>query len=256
MIGTPRSRAAAGAVALIAVVGLVFLFDNDDNPPALGAGGNDPAEVESNAGGESHQSAGEDTDESSDGSNGERTNGRTGSGETGSDADPGNSSDAAETAAAEDVPELLDRGPHPELTGIDGWLQSEATSLAELRGQVVAVQFWTFGCRNCKATLPHMQALYEIYGDEGFEIVGVHAPEFDFEADVDNIAEAAVDLGVTWPIALDTDKASFHSWQEGPTGYWPRVYLLDRDGHVRYDHRGEGRYEEIDAAVQALLAET
>ncbi len=129
------------------------------------------------------------------------------------------------------------------------------TSLEQLRGQVVAVQFWTFGCYNCKNTLPHMQQLYADYSDQGFEIVGVHAPEFDYEADVDNIVEAAAELGVTWPIALDPDKRTFHDWQEGPRAFWPRIYLLDRDGHIRYDHTGEGRYDEIDAAVRALLAE-
>lgn len=153
------------------------------------------------------------------------------------------------------APDLPDRGVHPELVNIDGWLQSSVSSLEELRGQVVAVQFWTFGCSNCKATLPHMQDLYAKYGDQEFEIVGVHAPEFGYEAEVDNITEAAAELGVTWPIALDTSKRSFHSWQEGTRSYWPRVYLLDRDGHVRYDHIGEGGYANTDAAVAALLAE-
>ena len=153
------------------------------------------------------------------------------------------------------APDLPDRGLHPDLRQIDGWLQSDVTSLEELRGQVVAVQFWTFGCYNCKATLPHMQDLYATHRDQGFEIVGIHAPEFSHEADIDNIVAAAAELGVTWPIVLDSDKRTFHSWQEGTRSYWPRIYLLDRDGHIRYDHIGEGRYAEIDAAVQALLAE-
>ncbi|MEM8620297.1 MAG: redoxin domain-containing protein [Actinomycetota bacterium] len=151
--------------------------------------------------------------------------------------------------------ELPNRGLHPEFREIDGWLQSDVTSLEALRGKVVAVQFWTFGCHNCTATLPHMQALYENYGGDDFEIVGIHAPEFDWEADVGNIEQAADELGVTWPIVLDTNKRTFHYWQEGPTGHWPRIYLLDRDGNIRYDHIGEGRYDEIDEAVQALLAE-
>jgi thiol-disulfide isomerase/thioredoxin len=152
-------------------------------------------------------------------------------------------------------PDLPDRGLHPEFRAIDGWLQSEVSSLEELRGQVVAVQFWTFGCSNCKNTLPAMQELYENHRAAGFEIVGIHAPEFSYEAEVDNIADAADELGVTWPIVLDTDKRTFHHWQEGPRAHWPRIYLLDRNGHVRYDHIGEGRYAEIDAAVRALLAE-
>jgi len=177
--------------------------------------------------------------------------------------DPVEPAAAAEPTSASSVPvtttvsapELPDRGLHPELVDIDGWLQSDVTSLEELEGKVVAVQFWTFGCRNCKATLPHMAELYETYRDQGFEIVGIHAPEFGFEAEVANITEAAAELGVTWPIVLDTNKRTFHSWQEGPTAHWPRIYLLDRNGHIRYDHIGEGRYAETEAAVQALLAE-
>lgn len=159
------------------------------------------------------------------------------------------------TTAAPTPIDLPDRGVHPELVDIDGWLQSDVNSLEELRGNVVAVQFWTFGCFNCKATLEHMQQLYADYGDRGFEIVGVHSPEFSYEAEVGNIVEAAAELGVTWPIVLDTEKRAFHSWQEGSRAFWPRIYLLDRDGHIRYDHIGEGRYDEIDQAVQALLAE-
>lgn len=159
------------------------------------------------------------------------------------------------TTRPEARPDLPDRGLHPELRDIDGWLQSDVTSLEELEGQVVAVQFWTFGCSNCKATLSHMQQLYADHHEDGFEIVGIHAPEFSYEADVDNIETALVDLGVTWPVVLDTEKHTFHYWQEGPTAHWPRIYLLDRDGHIRYDHIGEGHYDEIDAAVQALLAE-
>ncbi len=166
--------------------------------------------------------------------------------------DTGSAAVVAPTTAA--GPELPDRGPHEELAAIDGWLQSDVTSLEELRGKVVAVQFWTFGCRNCRATLPHVRALYAEHGDEDFEIVGIHSPELDHEEDPDAVAAAAADLGVTWPIALDTSKQTFFGWQGG-RGFWPRLYLLDRDGHVRYDHIGEGRYDEIDVAVRALLAE-
>ena len=152
-------------------------------------------------------------------------------------------------------PDLPDRGLHRDLVDIDGWLQSDVTSLEELRGRVVAVQFWTFGCSNCKATLPHVQALEERYASDDFEIVGVHSPEFSYEQDVDRIRDAAAELGVTWPIVLDTHKRTFHEWQDGPRAFWPRMYVLDRDGHVRYDHVGEGHYDEIEAVVAALLAE-
>ena len=166
------------------------------------------------------------------------------------------SAESAVPAADTTVPpELPDRGPSPALVNIEGWLQSDVSSLEELEGNVVAVQFWTLGCNNWQATLPAMQELYENYADEGFEIVGIHSPEFDYEAEVDNVVDALAELNVPWPVALDPTKRTFHSWQEGKTGYWPRIYLIDRAGNIRYDHHGEGRYDEIDAAVQELLAE-
>jgi thiol-disulfide isomerase/thioredoxin len=170
---------------------------------------------------------------------------------------PDVSSDPASSSSLDDVaaPELPDGGLRPDLVNIEGWLQSDVSSLEELEGRVVAVQFWTLGCSNWQATLPAMQELYENYKDDGFEIVGIHAPEFSYEAELDNVVDALADLDVPWPIALDPTKRTFHSWQEGKTGYWPRVYLIDRDGHIRYDHHGEGHYAEIDAAVRELLAE-
>ena len=117
---------------------------------------------------------------------------------------------------------------------------------------MVVVQFWTFGCINCKNTLANLRALYDQHQGEDFEVVGVHSPEFSYEEDPVAIGEAAVDLGVTWPIALDTDKFNFFRWQGG-RAYWPRTYVLDRDGHIRFDHIGEGAYDEINATVAQLL---
>lgn len=147
---------------------------------------------------------------------------------------------------------LPDLGPAKELVGIDGWLQADVESLEALRGNVVVVQFWTFGCYNCKATLPNLEALYAEHQGADFEIVGVHSPEFDYEKDPAAITEAAVDLGVTWPIAMDTKRRSFHVWQGSPA-YWPRTYVLDQEGRIRFDHIGEGAYEELNAAVATLL---
>jgi thiol-disulfide isomerase/thioredoxin len=120
-------------------------------------------------------------------------------------------------------------------------------------GGLPAVQFWTFGCNNCQATWPHMRDLYTKYGGDDFEIVGIHAPEFDFERDVDAVAAAAEANGLAWPIAIDNEKLNFRSWQE--RRFWPRIFLIDRAGNVRYDHIGEGAYDEIDTAVGALIAE-
>jgi thiol-disulfide isomerase/thioredoxin len=153
---------------------------------------------------------------------------------------------------AQDLPVLR---PAPDLVELDGWLQTEADALEDFHGKVVVLQFWTFSCRNCKATIPTLQQIYSAYGRDQVEIVGVHAPEFGFEEDPDAILAAATELGVSWPIALDTDKRNFHAWQEGPTAYWPRTYVIDAEGLIRFDHIGEGRYEELRGAVAALVAE-
>ena len=165
-------------------------------------------------------------------------------------ADPGTEAAGPDTTVAS--LDLEDLGPAKGLARLDGWLQTDITSLEDLRGKVVVVQFWTFGCINCKNTLANLRALYDQHQGEDFEVVGVHSPEFSYEEDPVAIGEAAVDLGVTWPIALDTDKFNFFRWQGG-RAYWPRTYVLDRDGHIRFDHIGEGAYDELNETVIALL---
>ncbi len=163
---------------------------------------------------------------------------------------------AATTVPAEPI-EVM--GQADTLTNLDGWLNTDATSLEEIRAanKLTVVQFWTFGCRNCKNTLEALGRLYADFRREGVEIVGVHSPEFSYEADVDNIIEASADLGVIWPIALDTDKRNFHRWQEGNIGYWPRVYVIDGDNQIRFDRTGDGRatYAQLYQTVERLLAE-
>ena len=147
---------------------------------------------------------------------------------------------------------LEDLGPAKGLANLDGLLQTDITSLEELRGKVAVVQFWTFGCINCKNTLANLRDLYDEHAGKEFEVVGVHSPEFSYEEDPAAIGEAAVDLGVTWPIALDTRKFNFFRWQGG-RAYWPRTYVLDQQGHIRFDHIGEGAYDELNETVAALL---
>lgn len=156
-----------------------------------------------------------------------------------------------EAPVLEEVPENL--GPRLGLEDLDGWLNTDIASLDELDGQVVLVEMWTFGCHNCQARIPHNQELYAAYKDQGFEIVGVHAPEFNHEADFDNIVNAVERLGVTWPVALDTEKQNFRAWQEGGRRFWPRTFLIDQNGDIRYDHIGEGRYDEVEQTVAWLL---
>ena len=172
------------------------------------------------------------------------------------EADSNASTVSTATVAPEPIPVLKEADT---LTGLDGWLNTSATSLEEIRAanQITVVQFWTFGCRNCKNTLEALGRLYDDFGGRGVEIVGVHSPEFSYEADVDNIIEAAAELSVTWPIALDTNKRNFHRWQEGAIAYWPRVYVIDSDNQVRFDRKGDGRatYEQLYATVEQLLAD-
>lgn len=193
----------------------------------------------------------------------EVTDAASGASSESSDADDADGTESDDTAGSDEasdedaeVIEVVEAPPvleaKPELTDLDGWLQSDATSLADFDGQVRIVEFWTFGCFNCKNRLPYTQDLYEEYNPRGLEIIGVHAPEFDFERDPQRIAEAAEELGVVWPIALDTNKTNFRAWQ-GSRRFWPRVYVLDQDGQVRYDHIGEGDYDGLEEVVDYLI---
>jgi thiol-disulfide isomerase/thioredoxin len=167
----------------------------------------------------------------------------------GPDAEPSEPSEPALIAA-----ELPDLGGVPEIVDISAWLNTSGESFDEVRGEVTIVQFWTFGCSNCKATLPNLQDLYATRHDAGLEIIGIHSHEFDRERVPENVAAAVADLGVTWPVALDTDKINFRAWQ-GSRRFWPRTYVIDAQNRVRFDHIGEGAYDELAATVDALLAE-
>ena len=138
----------------------------------------------------------------------------------------------------------------PEFTGLDGWLNTSPLTLSSLHGHVVLVDFWTFSCVNCVRTLPHLAALYTHFKADGFVIVGVHSPEFDFEKDPANVAAAVHRLGVTWPVALDSQMAT---WNAYSNQYWPAEYLVDAQGRIAYVHYGEGDYDTTASAVAELL---
>jgi thiol-disulfide isomerase/thioredoxin len=130
------------------------------------------------------------------------------------------------------------------------WLNSEPLTAEGLRGRVVLVDFWTYSCVNWLRTLPYVSAWDERYRDRGLVVVGVHAPEFGFEHDLDNVQRATRELGVGYPVVIDND---FTIWRSFENRYWPAVYLVDRDGRVRFRHFGEGAYEETELAIQQLL---
>ncbi|MCF7845866.1 MAG: redoxin domain-containing protein [Candidatus Peribacteraceae bacterium] len=141
----------------------------------------------------------------------------------------------------------------PELTGLENWLNSEPIdSLAELRGKVVLIDFWTYSCINCIRTLPYLQSWHENYLDAGLIVLGLHAPEFQFERIPENVAEAVDKFGLTYPVAQDND---FATWRAYKNHYWPAKYLIDKDGYVRYVHYGEGKYKETEEAIALLLGE-
>jgi len=130
------------------------------------------------------------------------------------------------------------------------WLGSEPLTADALQGRVVAVDFWTYSCVNWLRTLPYVAAWDERYRDRGLVVVGVHAPEFGFEHDLDNVRRAVADLGVGYPVVLDND---FTIWRSFENHYWPAVYLVGRDGQIGFRHFGEGAYEETERAIQQLL---
>jgi thiol-disulfide isomerase/thioredoxin len=148
------------------------------------------------------------------------------------------------------VEPVSERAEAPDFTGIDGWLNSPPLTLADLRGKVVLIDFWTFSCVNCVRTIPHLKILYDDYKNDGFTIVGVHSPEFDFEKVPANVAAAVKRLGITWPVAIDSQMATWDAYQNE---YWPAEYLLDQEGRIAYTSFGEGDYAQTDAAVATLL---
>ena len=163
----------------------------------------------------------------------------------------GNAFAARATPAARSLPNL---GRAPEFIGISAWLNTpneRPLTLGKLRGKVVLVDFWTYSCINCIRTLPHLHAWYAAYRKDGFEIVGVHTPEFAFEHVRGNVASATHDLHVTWPVALDND---YKTWNAYSNEYWPAEYLIDRQGRVRRTHFGEGEYGATEHAIRMLLA--
>jgi cytochrome c biogenesis protein CcdA/thiol-disulfide isomerase/thioredoxin len=141
----------------------------------------------------------------------------------------------------------------PNFVGISHWLNTPGgrpLTIAGLHGKVVLVDFWTYSCINCLRTLPHLRALYAAYHKDGFEIVGVHTPEFAFEHVLSNVEDAVRRLDVTWPVALDNAYGTWNAWSNQ---YWPADYLVDQSGDVRAYTFGEGQYERFENDVRELL---
>ncbi|MDC7223697.1 MAG: cytochrome c biogenesis protein DipZ [Spirochaetales bacterium] len=147
---------------------------------------------------------------------------------------------------------LGDFGAAPEIVTTGKWFNSAPLTMEDLKGKVVLVDFWTYSCVNCVRTLPYLRDWYEKYGGEGFEIIGVHSPEFAFERNPDNLKAAMEDLGVSWPVVQDN---SFDQWRAYNNRYWPAHYFIDAQGRIRYFHFGEGEYDNSEKVIRKLLDE-
>ena len=154
---------------------------------------------------------------------------------------------------ANDAKELSSCGTAPALKGIDTWLNTpdgSAIDLADLRGEVVLIDFWAYSCINCQRSIPHVVAWDEAYRDAGLNVIGVHSPEYAFEKDTNNVAAGAKKFGIDYPVALDNNLAT---WTNYRNRYWPAHYLIDASGTVRHISFGEGNYETTERMIRELL---
>ena len=143
----------------------------------------------------------------------------------------------------------------PELTGIKGYINTannQSIKLSDYKGKVVLLDFWTYTCVNCIRTIPYLNTWYDRYSDQGFVIIGVHSPEFEFEKNPNNVKDAVNKFGIKYPVVLDSDHKTWTAYQNN---YWPRHYLIDTQGYIRDDHIGEGGYNDTEKTIQTLLAE-
>ena len=143
-------------------------------------------------------------------------------------------------------------GVLPPLDGIGPWLNSAPLTREQLKGKVVVIDFWTYSCINCLRSIPYVVAWDRQYRKDGLVVIGVHAPEFAFERELANVAKAARELGITYPVALDNQ---LKLWSALKNNYWPAHYFIDAEGRVRYHHFGEGNYAQSERVIRQLLAE-
>jgi thiol-disulfide isomerase/thioredoxin len=154
-------------------------------------------------------------------------------------------------ARARPVAQLPIEGDAPSLSSATTWLNSPPLKADGLRGKVVLVDFWTYSCINWLRTLPYVRAWAEKYKNQGLVVIGVHAPEFGFEHNLDNVRRAVKDMRIDYPVAIDNDHAV---WRAFNNEYWPALYFVDAQGHIRHHKFGEGDYIQSERVIQQLLA--
>ncbi len=154
-------------------------------------------------------------------------------------------------AAKPETPILAATGKSlPDFEGIQQWLNSSPLTIADLKGSVVLIQFWTFACINCQRTLPYITQWHRQYAAQGLKVIGIHTPEFAFERDPNNIKRALEQHQITYPVPIDNEHKT---WKAYSNEYWPHLFLADRQGLMRYDHIGEGAYDTTEQTIQQLL---
>jgi len=132
------------------------------------------------------------------------------------------------------------------------WINSEPLKLNELRGRVVLIEFWTFGCINCRNTLPFVKSWADRYREKGLTVIGVHSPEFDEERNIEHLRREVTSLGIRYPVVTDND---YQTWSAYHVEAWPTTFLLDKQGRIRWMHVGAGGYAEAERLIQKLLGE-
>ncbi|MBS1517766.1 MAG: redoxin domain-containing protein [Bacteroidetes bacterium] len=141
----------------------------------------------------------------------------------------------------------------PDIKNNGRWINSEKElTLDDLRGKVVLIEFWTFGCYNCTNTLPYLKQWYEKYKSQDFKMIGIHCPEFDNERNFDNVSKSVEELGIKYPVLTDND---FSVWRKFDVHAWPTIFLIDKSGEIRYKKVGEGKYETTENKIIELLSE-
>ena len=153
---------------------------------------------------------------------------------------------------AQEPPSIVGSSPLPGLAGAAGWINSPPLTAKQLRGKVVLVDFWTYSYINCLRAVPYVRAWADKYKDSGLVVIGVHTPEFDFEGQMPNVEKAVKKFGITYPVALDSNQAI---WNAFHNEYWPAHYFIDAKGKVRFEHFGEGDYDQSERWIQQLLKE-
>jgi len=153
---------------------------------------------------------------------------------------------------AQEPPSIVGSFPLKGLSGATDWINSKPLTAKQLKGKVVLVDFWTYSCINCLRAVPYVRAWADKYKDSGLVVIGVHSPEFEFEGQMPNVQKAVKKFGITYPVAVDSNHAI---WNAFHNEYWPAHYFIDATGKVRYEHFGEGEYEQSERWIQELLKE-